>query len=129
MAVTWIDECGRRLPRNKRVGMANAVRIVLRDRSSRNNDQAVAMMRVPARAGRGSSDGVDWLPGIALHIKVRRAFGFLQRHPLRFVVSVVVHVSTGVHNRGLVQDLKFRKRTRSKRRGFKSDRRRCPHMN
>ena len=70
MAVTGIDERRRRLSGDKRVHMGRAVGLILRYGSRRDNDQAVAWMRVPACAGYRSCRQVDRRPDIALNVQV-----------------------------------------------------------
>lgn len=70
VAVTWIDERRGGLPWDKCVDMGRAVVLVLRNGPRRNNDQAVAWVRVPARGGYRAGQSVDRRPDIALNIQV-----------------------------------------------------------
>ena len=99
MTVSGIDECRRRLSRNKCVGMAVAVGVTVRYGTARNNDEAVAGVRVPASAGYGSCRPVNRRPDIALHVQSEDPMVFcndnhgilsslsLSPSPLRFAIT------------------------------------------
>src|SRR5258708_4301876 len=61
--------------------MGCAVVLILGYGSSRDNDQAVAWVRVPSSAGHRSCRRIDCRPDIALHVQVRLSLRLLQREP------------------------------------------------
>lgn len=86
MIAAGVDENRRRLSRDECVHMRRATGIIsfiVRHRPRRDDDQAVAGMRVPPGAS-------SWLPHTALHDKVGQPLRFLQRQPNVAVVSRVL---------------------------------------